>query len=65
MKVTQGVPERGARLRRERRRLGWSQATVAARAGVHPNSVRLAELGAGSAAMLQKIADALEQAVEK
>ncbi len=53
------LSERGARLRKERLRVGLSLYRLATRAGVHPNSVMLAERGATSAAMLDRIAIAL------
>lgn len=53
------LSERGARLREERLRAGLSLYRLATIARVHPNSVMLAERGATSEAMLDRIAAAL------
>lgn len=51
--------ERGEQLRAERQRRKLSLYEVAKLAGCHPNSVALADRGACSAAMLERIAAAL------
>jgi transcriptional regulator with XRE-family HTH domain len=51
--------ERGAQIREERQRLGLSRYSAAKKARVHPNSVMLAERGATSESMLERIARAL------
>ena len=51
--------ERGASIRAERQRQGLSQYRAAIKAGVHPNSVILAEKGAASPAIIERIASAL------
>jgi hypothetical protein len=56
-KMTQS--ERGAQIRETRQRQGLSIYRAAVRARVHPNTVRMAELGATSDAMIEKIARAL------
>ena len=62
--VTKGQPmtpsERGALLREKRERAGLSLYRTAVLAKVHPNTVHLAEKGATSPAMLDKIESALE-----
>lgn len=53
------MSEHGARLRRERRRRKLSLYRLAVLAGVHPNSVLLAERGAVSVETFARIAEAL------
>ena len=49
----------GVRLRKERQRRQLSMYRLAVLAGVHPNSVLLAERGAASIATIKRIATAL------
>jgi transcriptional regulator with XRE-family HTH domain len=53
------LSERGAQIREARRQQGLSRYRAAIKARVHPNSVALAELGATSQRMLERIAKAL------
>jgi transcriptional regulator with XRE-family HTH domain len=57
--------ERGARIRRRRLREKLSIYQLAVRAGAHPNSVRLAEHGACSDAMLDRVETALARTEPK
>lgn len=53
------LSDRGARLREDRQRQGLSLYKTAVKAGVHPNSVMLAERGATSERTLERIEVAL------
>lgn len=58
------LSELGAELRAERQRQGLSLYRTGVKARVHPNSVHLAERGAASPEMMERIAKALGLEVE-